>query len=151
MSPFYLPAKSAGAGAPQVEDGLAILRFDDLTKISHPDWAGTDTFGHADDGERYHFQFTLLDEAHAVQYTDGDPIELEAMTRTSTGEKSNFFAYLSAMLTPAELAQYNEATADNPFDGSMLQGRVLNAKIVHNKKGWPQIDAIIGIAKPKGK
>lgn len=151
---FTLPAKNTGANAPEVADGLALWRFDDLQLKSHPDWAGTDKFGKEDNGDRYHFIGTLVDDDHAVVYdpeSEGDPIELEAMTRTATGERSNFYALLTGLLTAKELAAYDAATPEDPFDGSALPGRVYNVKVSHNKNGWPQIESIIGIAKaPKG-
>lgn len=150
---FTLPTKNAGS-APEVEDGLALWRFDDLKLKEHPDWAGTDKFGKDDDGNRYHFEGTLVDEDHAVIYdpkSEGDPIELESTTRTATGERSNFYANIEGLLTPQELAAYNAATPEEPFDASGLPGRVYNVKIAHNKNGWPYIEQIIGIAKAKGK
>lgn len=147
--PMTLPTANAGGDAPEVEDGLALLRFDDLVLKEHPDWAGTDKFGKADDGRRFHFLFTLLGEDREVVYSeDGDPIDLEALTRTATGEKSNFAAIMSGILTPQEFAAWQAATADDPFDGSAAQGRVVNGKIAHNKRGWPYVESVIGIAKP---
>lgn len=147
--PMTLPTANSGGDAPEVEDGLALLRFDDLVLKEHPDWAGTDKFGKADDGRRFHFLFTLLDEGREVVYTeDGDPIDLEALTRTATGEKSNFAAIMSGILTAQEFAAWQAATADEPFDGSAAQGRIVNGKIAHNKRGWPYVESVIGIAKP---
>lgn len=148
---FNLPTFNTGAGAPEVEDGLAIVRFDDLKLREHEDWAGTDKFGNEDDGRRFHFMTTLVDEDFAVVYQDEDPIDLEAVTRTATGEKSNFFAHLTGLLTAKELAAYQAATEDDPFDGSVIMGRYYNVKIAHNKKGWPFIESFIGIAKAAGK
>ena len=148
---FTLPPKNTGAGAPEVEDGLALARFDDLQLREHEKWAGTDQYGNADDGRRYHFLFTLVDDAHEVMYQDGDPIELESLTRTATGERSNFYANITGLLDAKELAAYNAATADDPWDGSSLPGTVYNVKIAHNKGGWPFVEQIIGKAKaPKG-
>jgi hypothetical protein len=145
--PFNLPSKNSGAGAPPVDDGLGLARFDDLQLKAHDDWAGIDKFQREDDGQRYHFMFTLVDEKHQVVYHEEDPIEIEAMTRTATGEKSNFYALLSGLLTPKELVLYDEATEAEPFDASDLPGRVYNVKVSHNKKGWPFIEQVIGIAK----
>ena len=148
--PFVLPTANAGGDAPEVDDGLALLRFDDLILKDHPDWAGTDKFGKADSGQRFHFIFTLMDEDRAVVYTeDGDPIELEALTRTATGEKSNFAAIMSGVLTPQEFAAWQAATEDEPFDASAAKGRIVNGKIAHNKRNWPFVEAVIGIAKVK--
>ena len=155
--PFNLPTKNKGQGAPDIEDGLAVLRFDDLRLVEHPDWAGTDKYGHDDDGTRYHFDFTVMSEdGSEVVYATvegvptGDPLELDATTRTSTGEKSNFYAILSGILTAAELKQWDDATEDAPFDGSHLQGRLVHGKVEHNKKGWPFVAQTISpFKKPK--
>ena len=144
--PFYLPTANAGGDAPNVEDGLALLRFDDLVRKEHPDWAGTDKFGKPDDGTRYHFQFTMMANAEEVAYDEGDPIELDATTRTATGEKSNFRAILAGILTPAELALWEAATPEAPADID-IQGRLVHVKVAHNKKGWPFIESVVGIYK----
>lgn len=147
---FFIPTANAGGDAPEVEDGLALVRFDDLELRNHEDWAGTDKFGKADNGDRFHFLFTLMASPTEVAYdpaSEGDPIELEALTRTATGERSNFAALMGGILTPQEFAAWQAATKDNPFDGSATKGRLLNAKIAHNKRGWPYVESIIGIAK----
>lgn len=155
--PWNLPVAKKGAGAPDVEDGLALWRFDDLKLKEHPDWAGTDKFGKDDDGQRYHFEGTILSESGEVIYATvageptGDPLELEATTRTATGEKSNFRAILAGILTAAELAAWDAATEDAPFDGAAAQGRVINIKVEHNKGGWPFVAQTIGPAKIKAK
>lgn len=153
--PFNLPVAKKGAGAPDVDDGLAIARFDDLRLVAHDDWAGKDKFGKDDDGSRFHFDFTMVEADGSVIYAvkdgepTGDPLELEALTRTATGEKSNFYAILSGILTAAELAAWSEATEDAPFDGSAAQGRLINVKVEHNKAGWPFIAQTIGPVKVK--
>lgn len=154
--PFNLPVKNKGGGAPEVEDGLVVLRFDDIRLVEHDDWAGKDKFGHDDDGRRYHFDFTLMsDDGSEVVYgivdgePTGEPVELEALTRTATGEKSNFYAILSGILTAAELKQWDEATEDSPFDASGVQGRLVNGKVEHNKKGWPFVAQTISPFKKK--
>lgn len=153
--PLNLPTANAGGDIPKVDDGLALLRFDDIVLEEHPDWAGTDKFGKADDGRRFKFLFTLLDDDQNVVYQDEEDPDSEtvvdAMTRTATGEKSNFAALLGGILTPAEFEAWKTATADNPFDASAAQGRVVNGKIAHNKKGYPFVEAVIGIAKKKGR
>lgn len=150
---MQLPKSNKGGTAPEVEAGLAIVRLDDIVLRDHPDWAGTDNFGNADDGKRYHFLTTLLDEDRAVVYADGEPIELEAMTRTATGKKSNFRAHMEGILTAAEFAAW-DADQPLPEDAKVgpVQGRILNAKVGHNKNDWPLIEDFVGIAKaPKGK
>jgi hypothetical protein len=146
-----LPAANSGAGAPEVEDGLAVLRFDDLVQVAHPDWAGTDNYGKPDDGSRYHFKATLMQAseetkgAYVPAYDDeGDSIDLEMMTRTATGKKSNFRAGLEGVLTPQEFALWE---ANTPFDGDDIKGRLLNGKIAHNKNGWPYIEQFLGPVK----
>lgn len=149
---MQLPIANAGGEAPKVDDGLALVRFDDLVLKEHPDWAGTDQYGNADDGRRYHFQATLMKSKTEVFYPDEEdpdskPIQLDATTRLATGERSNFAAHMAGILTAKEFAAWQAATAEDPFDGSALPGRLLNVKIAHSKKGWPFIESFIGIAK----
>lgn len=150
VSGFFLPAMSQG-NPPPVDDGLALVRLDAIEIRDHEDWAGTDSFGNADDGKRIHFVTTLLDEKGAPVYDpadeSGDPITLEKMTRTATGKKSNFRAQIAAILTKAEFAQYEAATKEEPWDASVIIGRVYNVQVSHNKNGWPQIETFIGLAK----
>ncbi len=153
---FYLPTKNVGGNAPDVEDGLALARFDDLVSRHVESFVtAADKYGKPDDGNRLEFMFTLVDENHAEVF---DP-EAEDQTKPislrqeksckpgSTGEKSNFYEYLTGLLTPAELALWEAATEDAPADMSFLPGRVYNVKISHSKSGWPQIASIIGVAK----
>lgn len=142
---MQIPKANTGAGAPPVEDGLVKLRFDDLKLRDHEDWATEqDKFGKPDDGQRYHFEFTLLDGDKKVVYNEGDPIEVEAVTRTATGAKSNFAALWEGILSKAEFIAWQ---ADEPFDGEKVKGRVLDGQVGHNKSGWPQVERIIGISK----
>lgn len=152
---FTLPTRTAGAGAPEIEDGLQLARFDDLKIVKHPDWAGIDDYGHNDDGQRYHFQFTMLDKDdpnHPVlddSSSEGDPLELEALTRLATGARSGFRKHLSKLLTPAELAAYDAATPEDQFKADFLPGRIVHVSVTHSKGGWPQIESVVGIFNPK--
>jgi hypothetical protein len=141
-----------GGGAPEVEDGITPLRFDDIVLKPHPDWAGTDKFGKNDTGERYHFLFTVLEAtpdkgvyAIVEQGPDsenaGDPLALDSLTRTSTGEKSNFYALVEGILTPAELGAFKSGS---PFDMEAVKGRVINGMVAHNEKGWPTVKQTLG-------
>ena len=147
-----LPALTQG-NPPPVEDGLALVRLDTIEQREHADWAGTDQYGNADDGKRIHFVTTLVDETGAPVYDpaddSGDPIELQKVTRTATGKKSNFRAQITAIMTKAEFAAYEAATPEAPFDASVIIGRVYNVKVEHNKNGWPQIADFIGVSKVK--
>lgn len=153
-----IPAPTTSAGsAPEIEDGLYVARFNDIYHKVHEDWAvAKDKFGKADDGGRFHFNFTILDE-------DGEPVvpddaedpdqtlDLEAMTRNmSSHEKSNSYALLKGILTAAEFAAWIESTPENPADLSAVANRKVNVQVSHNSKGWPQIEATLGPVK-KGK
>jgi len=153
-----IPAPQTSAGsAPEIEDGLYVARFNDIYHKVHDDWATPkDKFGHADDGGRFHFSFTILDK-------DGEPVlrddaedpdqtlDLEAMTRNmSSHEKSNSYALLKGILTPAEFLSWIESTPEVPADLSDVANRHVNVQVSHNGKGWPQIEATLG-PKKKGK
>lgn len=149
MAGWNLPTANAGGTPPEVPDGLNVVRLDDIVLKEHPDWAGTDKFGKPDDGDRYHFQTTLVTPGPAgfqVVYdpnSEGDPIEIDATTRTATGEKSNFAAHLSGILTVPEFAAWQAG-------GDVVdhRGEFFNVKVEHNKKGWPFIESFIGAAAP---
>jgi len=146
---MQLPTANQGGDYPQVEDGLTLARFDDLILRDHPDWAGPDKFGHDDTGQRYHFCFTLVDEdTRQAVYVEDDPLELEALTRTATGEKSNFAAILKGILTATEFAAWQ---ANEPFDGEKMKGRIVTVEVGHSTKGYPQIKQTLGQPKGKGK
>ena len=158
-----IPAPTSAAGSPpNIEDGLYVVRFDDIEYRQHPDWATEkDKFGHPDDGGRFHFIATVLDDERqpvmlaAVKEEVDDPTEeftLEAMTRNmSSHEKANSYALLKGLLTPVEFQLWLASTADAPADLSAVGGREVNAQVTHNTKGWPQIEAFLGPAKKKAK
>ena len=146
---FFFPTPNAAASAPQVEDGLALARFDDIRLVEHEDWAvEKDNYGKADDGRRYHFVFTVMEDKNTERYgDDGDPIVIERLTRTATGKRSGFREVMTGLLTPAEFEQFLAATPDAPFNGSKVKGRLYNIKVTHSTGGWPQVEDVIGIAK----
>lgn len=146
---FFFPTATSGSAAPEVEDGLALWRFDDIRLVEHEDWAvDRDNYGNKDDGRRYHFVGTLMDSKTDPKYgEDGDPIELEKLTRTATGKRSGFRSVMEGLLTPKEFEQFLAATPENPFNGAAIRGTVYNVKVGHSDGGWPRIEDIIGRAK----
>ena len=154
---MHIPAPTSSAGeAPQIADGLYVARFNDIYHKVHEDWAQEkDKFGKADDGGRFHFSFTLLDEDRQPVMLDDaespdDTLDLEAMTRNmSSHEKANSYALLKGILTPAEFAAWLASTPEAPADLSAVANREVNVQVSHNSKGWPQIEATLGSAKPR--
>jgi len=156
-----IPAPTAAGGIPQIEDGLYVVRFNDIYLKVHEDWATPkDKFGKVDDGSRFHFNATVLDAdrnpvmlADVKDEVDDPTIEftLEAMTRNmSSHEKANSHILLKGILTPGEFNLWLASTPENPADLSAVEGREVNAQVTHNSKGYPQIEAFLGPAK-KGK
>lgn len=131
-----------GAGAPDVADGLQKGVFVGISEESHPDWAGTDKFGKEDTGDRWRFAFNLVDEDGDILYEEGDPIEVDALTRTTVGKKSAAYAILKGIMTAAELAIVD---AQEPFDGTTLEGRKVMVVIEHNDKGWPKVVQVVAM------
>lgn len=156
-----IPAPTSSAGsAPEIEDGLYVVRFNDIYHKVHEDWAQErDKFGHADDGGRFHFNATVLDDERKpvllvdVKPDADDPTEefqLEALTRNmSSHEKATAYALLKGILTPVEFQLWLASTPENPADLSAVEGREVNAQVSHSSKGWPQIEAFLGPAKPR--
>jgi len=150
-----IPAPSSSSTAPQIEDGLYIARFNDIFYKVHEDWAQPkDKFGHLDDGGRFHFNFTILDEdRQPVLLEDAEEpdatLDLEAMTRNmSSHEKATSFAILKGILTPGEFIAWQNSTPEEPADLSGVANREVNVQVGHNSKNWPQIVATLGPAKP---
>lgn len=151
-----IPAPTSSAGSvPEIEDGLYVARFNDIYHKVHEDWAQEkDKFGHPDDGGRFHFNATILDdERQPVIPPDAeDPTEtldLEALTRNmSSHEKASSHQYLKGILTPVEFQLWLASTPESPADLSKVGGREVNIQVSHNGKGWPQIEAFLGPAKP---
>lgn len=133
--------QQAAANIPEVADGLTLARFDGMAIEAHPDWATpSDRFGKPDDGNRIRFNFTILDDDGAVVYEDGEPVEVNVLTRVFFGPKSTTYALLKGILTPAELALVD---AQQPVDSDSLVGRIVNIVISHNEKGYPGVDSVV--------
>jgi len=151
-----IPAPTSSAGtAPEIEDDLYVARFNDIYYKVHEDWAQEkDKFGKPDDGGRYHFNFTILDEdRNPVILPDAeDPTEtldLEVMTRNmSSHEKATSYAVMKGILTPVEFQLWLASTQESPADLSKVANREVNVRVGHNTKGWPQIEDTLGPAKP---
>jgi hypothetical protein len=152
-----IPAPTGGASeAPDIEDGLYVARFNDIYHKVHEDWAQErDKFGKVDDGGRFHFNFTILDEEREPVIpedaeTPDDTLDLEALTRNmSSHEKATSHALLKGILTPIEFQLWLASTKEAPADLSAAGGREVNVQVSHNSKGWPQIEATLGPAKPR--
>jgi hypothetical protein len=142
--------KTIGSGAPEVEDGLTLLRFDGIKQINHPDWAESaeqNKYHKEDTGDRLHFMTTVLDEeTGAVRYKDdGDPLELETLTTVSFGEKSTAYGLLKGIFTKAELALFEDP--EQTLDSDTLIGRPLQGIVAHNSKNWPFVESFMPATK----
>lgn len=138
---MQLPKASQGADAPNIEDGLTPATFLDLTIKDHEQFVGTDSYGHPDDGRRFHLLFQVLDKPGGKPlYDDGDLVQLDTMTSLKTGPASKFAKYMEVILTAAEFAAWQ---AEEPFDEEKVVGREVTLNIIHNKKNWPQIDDVL--------
>jgi len=148
---FFFPAPTASAAMPNVEDGLALARFDDVNVQEHEEWAtDNNAFGKSDDGQRTHFVFTLMEsKTKEVFGEDGDPVELEIMTGMARGKRSRFREVMAGLLTPAEYDEFLQSTEERPWKGgAAVKGRVYNVKIGHSEtSGWPKIVDVIGPVK----
>lgn len=152
-----IPAPTTAAStAPEIEDGLYVARFNDIYHKVHEDWAqAKDKFGKPDDGGRFHFNVTILDEDRnpvvpETAESPDDTLDLEAMTRNmSSHEKAKSHMFLKGVLTPVEFQMWLASTAEEPADLSAVEGRAVNVQVSHNDGGWPQIEAFLGPAKVK--
>jgi hypothetical protein len=165
-----IPNNQAGSGSiPTIEDGIYAGRFNGVeVRVVEEFKTEKDKFGKPDDGTRYDFATTVLTEDREpvmlvdVQEGADDPTEEFVIRRTaktvkvfSGGEKSNSYMYLKGILTPAEMALFQESGKGDEQADAMWQaaaakvdGRIVMMQVTHNDKGWPQIEAFLGPAKP---
>lgn len=164
-----IPAPTQGAGSiPEIEDGLYVGRFNDIVvRVVEAFKTDKDAFGHPDDGTRYDFNTTVLnDERQPVMLVDvkegaDDPTEeftlrqAKSVRAITAGEKSNCFAYLKGILTPVEMQLFQAAGKGDEQADAMwsaaaekVNRREVNIQVSHNDKGWPQIETFVGPAKP---
>lgn len=139
--------KGQGAEAPDIENGSYLARFDGMTIEEHPDWAQTaeqNKFGKADSGRRIRFNFTLLDEGGDELYDDGDPVEVNALTREAFGLRSNAYALFAPILTAAEKAAFE---AGEDLDSDDIEGRKVMVAVEQRKNGWPIVTAVMPLPK----
>jgi len=157
---FNIPAPVAGGDIPEIEDGLYKARFDDINmRVVESFITEKDKFGKPDDGTRFDFLATILDdEGEPALKNAEDPDSGEMQLRQaksvksfSSDDRANSYFYLKGILTPSEFAAWLASTAENPVDLSGVAGRVVNVQVSHNEKGWPQIEAFLGPVGKKGK
>lgn len=152
-----IPSPVASGEIPQIEDGLYVARFNDITtKVVEQFKTDKDKFGKPDDGVRFDFSATILDDERNPVLTDpDDPTatldlrQAKSVKSFSSDDRSNSYFYLKGILTPAEFQLWLASTADNPVDLSKVAGREVHVQVGHNDKGWPQIEAFLGAAKKK--
>lgn len=160
-----VPTQNASS-APEIEDGIYVARFNGVSsRVVEQFITEKDRWGHADDGTRYDFNTTILDDDRKpVLLPDAEgPDDTLDVNRTaksvkaiSNGEKSNSYMYLKGILTPAEMNLFLAAgKGDEQADAmwaaaaAKVDGREVMVQITHNDKGWPQIEAFLGPAKAR--
>jgi hypothetical protein len=155
-----IPAPAASGSAPEIEDGIYVARFNDIDyRVVEQFKTDKDKFGKVDDGGRFDFGATILDEERKPVMlpeaeSPDDTLDLrqaKSVKVFSSDERSNSYFYLKGLLTPAEFQLWLASTAENPVDLSKVQGREVMVQVTHNDKGWPQIEAFLGPAKPLAK
>lgn len=152
-----IPAPAASGTAPEIEDGIYVARFNDIDyRVVEQFKTDKDKFGKVDDGGRFDFGATILDEDRKPVMlpeaeSPDDTLDLrqaKSVKVFSSDERSNSYFYLKGLLTPAEFQLWLASTAENPVDLSKVAGREVMVQVTHNDKGWPQIEAFLGPAKP---
>lgn len=141
------PSASAPTG---IEAGLVPARFIGLSKVNHPDWAGTDSFGNKDNGDRIHWKFALTDDDGEDLYEDGDPVEVEATNSTNfntKSDKSKNAAWLKAV-SPQAFALVD---AGQPVDPSTLEGAACMLLLEIKDNGWPKVVNVLPPAKRRAR
>ena len=138
MGDFTFTATTKSADAPNVEAGIYDARFDSIEKKYMEG-------GQYGDGDRLQWSFTLLDDAGAVLYDDGDPLEIDGLTSLSLNILSKTtpkaVRYLKALMTPAEFAAFSDG--DKSVSAADLIGRVVQVEVAIRDSGWPTIANVL--------
>lgn len=158
---------NGGGEAPEIEAGLYVAKFIDIgQRVVEQFKTDKDKFGKPDDGTRFDFNVTILDEDLNEVLKPGaeDPTETLDLRQAksvkvfSSDDRSNSYAYLKGILSPGELALWlasgkGDAAADAAWAAAAekVPGRLLHVQVGHNEKGWPQIEAFLGAYKAKAK
>lgn len=160
-----IPNATDSAGeAPEIEDGLYVARFEDVAvRVVEQFITEKDQFGKPDDGTRFDLLATILDEDRApvVKSNAEDPDDFltlrqaKSIKKFSSDDRSNAYMYLKGILTGVEMSLWaasgkGDEAADAAWAaaGAKVNGREVNVQVSHNAKGWPQIEAFLGAAKP---
>lgn len=130
-------ATTVAADAPDIEGGLYDAKFEGVSVK----FVEGGQFG---DGDRYVWEFTLLDDDGAVLYDDGDPITVDGLTSMSLNAasrtKPKALRYLQALLTEAEYAAFLEAKG---IDSDALLGRIVQVDVAIRENGWPSVANVL--------
>lgn len=156
---------TGGGDAPEVEDGLYVAEFVGITtRVVEAFKTEKDKFGHPDDGTRIDFNFALLDEdGNRVLKDEEDPDsgdlilrQAKSVKEMTTGERSNCYAVIKGILTPAELALWVQTGPGKDAENAAweaaaakIESRRVNVQVSHSSTGWPQIEATLGPVKAK--
>lgn len=130
-------ATTKSAEAPDVEGGLYDAKFNGVTVRRFEG-------GQYGDGDRYVWSFVLLDDDGDVMYDEGDPVEVDGLTSTSTNVLSKTtpkaVRFLKALMTPAEFAAFEGGEG---IDEDSLIGRVVQVDVAIRDNGWPTISNVL--------
>jgi hypothetical protein len=128
---FAASAKSADA--PDIEGGLYDAKFEGVTTKFIEG-------GQYGDGDRFVWNFTLLDDDGAVLYDAGDPIVCDALTSMSLNTKSKTQPKAVRFFKALASAEEFEAFEDGEgVDMDSLIGRIAQVDVAIRDNGWPTI------------
>jgi hypothetical protein len=137
-------ATSKSADAPDIEPGLYDATFEGVTKKFIED-------GQFGDGDRYEWNFTLLDDDGAVLYDGGDPLEVQGLTSMSFNPKSKTkpkaLRYLSALMSAEEYATFT--TGEVKISPDDLVGRKVQVDVAIRDSGWPTVVNVLPARKAR--
>lgn len=142
MSDILFQATSKAADAPEVEPGLYDAIFNGVEKK----YIEGGQFG---DGDRYEWNFTLLDDDGAELYDGGEPLEVQGLTSLSMNPKSKTkpkgLRYLQALMTEDEFASFIEGNVT--VSAADLVGRKCQVDVFIRDSGWPSISNVLPVRK----
>jgi hypothetical protein len=133
-----LEATTKAADAPDVEAGFWDAKFAGVTRkfIEGGDYGN---------GERYVWEFQLLDDDGADLYDKGEPVIVDGLTslsfNTTSKTKPKALRYMAAILSEAEFATW--VAGEAKLDATELVGRLVQVEIFTRDNGWPSISNVL--------
>jgi hypothetical protein len=130
------------ASAPDIDPGLRPALLTGITQVAHPEWAGPNKFGNYDNGDRWHWEFTLLDDDGQPAYEDGDPVtitQINSATFNTKSDKSKNALWVKAVAPDV----FRSVDAGLAPTAEQLENLPCMILVEIKENGWPVVTNVL--------